>query len=966
MFEYHVPENRHIQVSSSVSNLVDLGIGILGDQNSDNNGVQQPNLLFSARYFDSLNGSQIQSNDGPYLKLLSAIAYYLGGFPGSTHVMLRDTQSLNIDASGIENLILRVLRKDRIALDLDPDNSLSSFISIANESFTRFLDTGDTEENLRTTFSKLRDAALHDGNDRELFLADVLQVLIGKYLEHSIWLSLPSFSGAEKQLWSPYILKQNAIKELWPAQMLLGSNGVFNGSSAVVQMPTSAGKTKSAELIIRSAILKGRSKVSVIVAPFRALCQEICNSLIDEFQGEPNVKVSLVSDVMQDDFTIELQELFYVIILTPEKLDFILRHNPEFSNSIGLIIFDEAHLFDDPFRGPKFEMLLASLKSKLSPQIQRILISAVMPNSEEIGSWFIGDQCKNVIARDLHPTAKSTAFVNWLGQNGQLSFRNESDVNREDFFVPFLLSEQQLTLKGRETKERFFPVKNDPGSIALSLGCRLVQSGSVAIFCGRKDSVSSLCSVVVDAFDRDATIANPADFGDEIELSRLQRYIKNTLGDHLDYHKASLLGILPHHGSTPQGLRLSVEYALQKEHSKFVICTSTLAQGVNLPIRYLIVTTDRQGEDEIKTRDFHNLIGRAGRALKYTEGTTIFANDSIIREAWRLSHTKELLDPSNSEMCLSRLSILVEPRPDDETQASFYDRNRRVVEAEVGLFLLQVLSEIRANESITEKAKILAENTLAYFQADVEGKQALVNYFVDRAHQIAEQEPSVEKRVIFSKSVLSLSDTQDVHNFLEERVDEINLVNSAEELLERLWPIIHVKNEDFPKKIESTRLLAASILWIKGSGFAEIFNLLEDEDFSKATAKRKRRPNVDIIVSLCENLIGFRCSLVVGSCLEILQLFDRYNREKDSIFKQLQKMLRYGIKQRLEIKLYELGFSDRNLVVELAGIISDDLAGLELSALQNSFRTNLVSISEVISTKYPAYFTKKLNDFLAE
>jgi superfamily II DNA/RNA helicase len=887
--------------------LVDLGIGILGDQSSENNGVHQSNLLFSARYFDSLNSSQIQPDDKTYLELLSAIAYYLGGFPGSTHVMLRDTQSINIDASGIENLILNVLRKEQIELQLDPENQLTSLITNANETFIHFLNTGDTKENLKTSFSKLRNAALHNGNDRELFLADVLSVIIEKFVERSIWVSLPSFSNINKQLWSPYILKRTAIKELWPAQMLLGSNGVFKGDSAVVQMPTSAGKTKSAEIIIRSAILNGRSKVSVIVAPFRALCQEIFNSMIDEFQGENNIKISLVSDVMQDDFTSPLEEFYYVIILTPEKLDFILRHNPEFSNSIGLIIFDEAHLFDDPYRGPKFEMLLASLKSKLAPQIQKILISAVMPNSAEIGSWLIGAECRNVIARDLHPTAKSTAFVNWPGRNGQLSFRNETDARLEEFFVPFLLTEQPLRLKGRETKERFFPIKKDAPSIALALGCRLVQSGSVAIFCGRKDSVSSLCADVVDAFERDAQLANPAEFADEIELSRIQRYIKRTLGDYSNYHSASILGILPHHGSTPQGLRLCVEYALQKEHSKFVICTSTLAQGVNLPIRYLIVTTDRQGEEEIRTRDFHNLIGRAGRAMKYTEGTTIFANDNIIQERWRLTRTLELLDPSNSERCLSRLSYLIEPPPEDETLASIYDWNRRIVESEVGLFLLQVLSDLDETENIDEKAKTLAMNTLAYFQANDEGKETLVTYFINRAKQIVEQEPSIEKRAVFSKSVLSLSDTQDVYNFLEDRIEEINQAGNTQELLERLWPIIYIKNGDFPTKIESARLLEACNLWVSGSGYPQIYEQLQDVDFSKPTAKRKRKPSIDMIVSLCENSIGFRSSLVVGSCLEILQLFVNYVREKDSIFKHLQKMLRYGLNLKLEIRLYELG-----------------------------------------------------------
>ena len=82
---------------------------------------------------------------------------------------------------------------------------------------------------------------------------------------------------------------------------------------------------------------------------------------------------------------------------------------------------------------------------------------------------------------------------------------------------------------------------------------------------------------------------------------------------------------------------------------RFVVCTSTLAQGVNLPIRYLIVTSVYQGMERIKVRDFHNLIGRAGRAGMYTEGSILFADPVVYdkrhnpKDGWRWNIVKELL-----------------------------------------------------------------------------------------------------------------------------------------------------------------------------------------------------------------------------------------------------------------------------------------------------------------------------------
>ena len=104
---------------------------------------------------------------------------------------------------------------------------------------------------------------------------------------------------------------------------------------------------------------------------------------------------------------------------------------------------------------------------------------------------------------------------------------------------------------------------------------------------------------------------------------------------------------------------------------RFVVCTSTLAQGVNLPIRYLIVTSIYQGVERIKVRDFHNLIGRAGRAGMHTEGSILFADPMIYderkdhKDKWRWNQVKKLLEPRNSEPCISNLLSIFDPLKSD-------------------------------------------------------------------------------------------------------------------------------------------------------------------------------------------------------------------------------------------------------------------------------------------------------------
>jgi hypothetical protein len=110
---------------------------------------------------------------------------------------------------------------------------------------------------------------------------------------------------------------------------------------------------------------------------------------------------------------------------------------------------------------------------------------------------------------------------------------------------------------------------------------------------------------------------------------------------------------------------LAIEHAMQHEYIKLVVCTSTLAQGVNLPIRYLIVSGINQGGDRIKARDFLNLVGRAGRAGMHTEGLVIFADprayDNRRSESWRFNAAIGLLQPENAEDTTSSLLELLAP-----------------------------------------------------------------------------------------------------------------------------------------------------------------------------------------------------------------------------------------------------------------------------------------------------------------
>lgn len=215
---------------------------------------------------------------------------------------------------------------------------------------------------------------------------------------------------------------------------------------------------------------------------------------------------------------------------TPEKLLYVLRHEPALADSIGLVIYDEGHQFDSGIRGVTYELLLTSLKRRIPQDAQTVLISAVISNAEAIGAWLLGENPTIAKGLNLSPMQRRVAFTGWSTVLGQLHFMEEEALETDDFFVPRIVSQETLKKRGKETKARLFPNKGDSNSIALYLGIKLVTMGSVAVFCGRKDTVTGICGDIVEAFDRELSLPKPLEVSSREEIARLVSLYDANLG----------------------------------------------------------------------------------------------------------------------------------------------------------------------------------------------------------------------------------------------------------------------------------------------------------------------------------------------------------------------------------------------------------------------------------------------------
>jgi superfamily II DNA/RNA helicase len=1020
MLEYGVPEEHHIKITQDPAKLFTLSIGLLGDlaaainreePDPDSLAELKTNLLFSARFFDSYLQSKLNETLDPYLVLLGSASYYLCDLPGSASVLAKriDGDCPDLDGDALEELLLWLLQADLRTYFDETEGPFGGFIDGISKWILQFFEDGNGEENLLDLATKLRDAVYEFGTPRQLLFGDVIAAVLRKKLENSAWKALPSYSGLPRDKWLHALQKDSFIKELWPAQHLLGKADVLKGESAIVQMPTSAGKTKATELILRSAFLAERVSLAIIIAPFRALCHEIKNSLVEAFHNEPT-KVDELSDALQTDFKIaELLGHQQILVVTPEKLLYVLRHAPELAAHIGLLVFDEGHQFDSGTRGITYELLLTSLRSMIPAGTQKVLISAVISNAEAVGEWLNGKS--NVVeGTTLIPTFRSVGFASWLDQLGRIEYVDSRDAEQGEFFVPRVIERFNLGRKNRERTDRFFPEKTDGQAIALYLGLKLVPNGSIAVFCGRKSTAASVCEKAVDIVERGAPLALPSDFSDAQEVARLTHLHVENLGADAPASQSAAHGIFSHHGNTPHGIRLAVEHAMRDDLVRFVVCTSTLAQGVNLPIRYLIVTSVYQGMERIKVRDFHNLIGRAGRAGMHTEGSILFADPVIFdkrkarNDKWRWDQVKELLEPRNSEPCISNLLSIFDPiKSDDEKYTitmealdfakAYIDDPDEVAKLAAGIaarhgdknfsrdgverqiawrislicavesFLLSHWDESEAGLSEADVTR-LAEGTLAFFLADDQKKEHIRELFQLLAGNISANITDPTRRKIYGRTLYGIQDAQAIEGWVQTNADSLLSIVDETDALDLAWPLLtrHINSGVFTKFDKPEVLKEIAHGWISGKPFSDLLKIIRKRKAKMIWGTRRREFKIDHVVDVCEGTLAYDGALVVGAVCEFIETLDQ-DGTGDLInrLQLFQKRLKYGLPTETTIALYELGFSDRVIAQDLAASLN--LAATQKKDLVKALKRDRDGANAVME-KYPSYFQERMNELL--
>lgn len=980
--EFNIPESLRAIKDVDIDDLFPLVIACIADLSAEivrgNMTDEQikdhaKELYFASKFFDSyLQISCTTPHANPnYFNLVGAIAYYLCDQIGSSLVLAKrlDSSALNLSTQGLDVLLCHLLRNDPEIPDSSNTNpSNSALVSDFIHQYNDLMSCGITVD--QDFINRFRYHFYDENSYRDIFLVDALLAVFILKIKHSIFEMLPHASYIPLTTLIDIVKSNHFVREMWPAQRYMCSMGLFMGASGVIQMPTGAGKTKSVSMAIYSAFCSGRVNLSVVIAPFRALCREITNDLRSDLAFDDNIQISEISDLLQVDYLLE--ELFNpnlktVVVTTPEKFLYIVRQEENILDGIGQIIFDEGHLFDDEERGPAYELLISSILKGINPQAQRILISAIIPNVKEINDWFTKGTGIAFSGNDISGVEKLPAALRWENHGGNnycyLYYISKEGYKSHDFFVPRVIDVTPLQQR-RGERQRHFPSVDfarrqmlETNDMAIACLLKIVPNDNVAIFCGRKDSANKILSRIIELQDRGYDVSGLRKRANLTESTKLANLLCKNYGSNSLLYRAAQLGVFAHHAGVSDGIKNAVEYALKEAMITNVVCTSTLAQGVNLPIKYLVVSSIYQAGEQIKVRDFHNLIGRTARSGMFTEGTIIFSDPFAYQvDRWRWDQYRRLLDFSNSESCSSVILDVVRSHTlRDKSSCCFYkvalmryeDFERfqtskakfltnNPPSSELGTIFTHVfhvlsrlegyiaLSLANNNNGMSENlVEDLLGDTLADALASEEEREQLKNLFTKICEYITTTIPDEHSKRNFARSMISCEAYLELHK--EISTSDIDQMND-EELLSYIVTIIskYSSSRIIKRMVNTNDIAEIAKMWMHGDAYNVIHSIADLFDYKVIRRKREETISLEEIITMCDNDFGYSSSIIINSVCEILNSLSNdevdYGTTIESLYEISQK-LKYGLSEHTDIFIYELGFNDRCLAQEIRGII---------------------------------------------
>ncbi len=458
--------------------------------------------------------------------------------------------------------------------------------------------------------------------DLEL-LSQLLAASASQMAENSIWTVTRAVNSRVTQFVQNLVDRgrgDRAIFDVLPPQRrTLAEKGLLGSSrrAVVVSLPTSSGKTLIAEFRMLQALNQFEHERGWVayLAPTRTLVNQIARQLRRDM--EPlNIIVEQVSPALEiDNIEADLlhqrdeSKAFRVLVTTPEKLDLMLRQGweTEINRPLTLVIVDEAHNIQNVRRGLKLELLLATINSEYQ-RAQFLLLTPFIYNAREIARWLGGQNSEDIsLALDWQPNDRVIGIIQ--AEKGeainQQSFDYRLRMETVHTTRQTLAVDELLDLPKNKKIASTYNKASTLSTLTAVTAQELQKRGPIIVMHTRPDWVWSLA----ERFKISDNRSEPS-----MNIKLVRQFLEMEFGESFPLIELMSFGVGVHHAGLSDDVRALMEWLFETDELKFLVATTTIAQGVNFPVTGVVMASHQYpyGVD-MPPEDFWNIAGRAGR-----------------------------------------------------------------------------------------------------------------------------------------------------------------------------------------------------------------------------------------------------------------------------------------------------------------------------------------------------------------
>jgi hypothetical protein len=444
--------------------------------------------------------------------------------------------------------------------------------------------------------------------------------------------------------------------ELWPSQIAAAKRATDPTDDLVIALPTSAGKTRIAELCILRALADERR--TIYVTPLRALSAQVERVLARTFVPLGAAVTSLYGASGATLIDTETLASADIVVATPEKLDFALRQDPNVLDDVALIVFDEGHMIGVGSREIRYEVLIQRLLRRPDAANRRIVCLSAMFNPEDpffkdFGDWLRSDEPGDSVHVQWRPTRQRFATLDWNARTstGMLSF-----IDGEQPYVPRFISASP------PQKRRQNPYPQNDKQFCICAANAFARDGhTVLVYFPQRNQVEPLASEFRKMSDQGYLLNVKVPKPEHMAIAKVIG--REWLGNDHAAVRALEIGVGTHHGALPRPFLNAIEQLLDARKLSIVVASPTLAQGIDLACSVLIFRSLKRYEDgvwrHISLAEFSNVVGRAGRAFVDLDGIAVVPSFDAQSRPELHKLFKALIDKSRGQRLLSGLAQLI-------------------------------------------------------------------------------------------------------------------------------------------------------------------------------------------------------------------------------------------------------------------------------------------------------------------